>query len=91
MPSDGGQSPSRFAAAAGSTDPNGSGMTFGQGRMPSVKLRTLDKTLAKSPGGYKEWRKEILVLKHVNKIEPTDLAPLVYLSLGVGEGQPRQL
>ena len=95
------EKPLGTAAAAASADggvfgASADGAVFGSqsasgSRMPPLKLRTLNKELARDPGGYKEWRKELDILKAVYQVDERDLGPLVYLALQAGEGEPRGL
>ena len=59
------------------------------GKMPSVKLSVF--TGDRTPGVYKEWRKEIEAVQLIYGIDDKTIAPLVYLSLEAGAGKPREL
>ena len=55
--------------------------------MPQVRLRTFDGS--RDPEIYREWRREIDLIRTLYQLPPEQLGPLVYLSLEPGEGKPR--
>ena len=55
--------------------------------MPNVKIRTF----YGNPKKYPEWKREVQATMILYGIQQKQLAGLIYLARGAGEGQPRDL
>ena len=79
---------SASGAASGIDDEETAAPTAG-GRMPTVRLRMFDGN--RDPEVHREWRREVELGRLIYNLPPSQLGPLVYLSLEAGEGKPRGL
>ncbi len=63
----------------------------GDGKLPNLTLSILSREKARQPLQFREWVREVELLKSTYRLAEGQLAVFVYRSLASGKGQPREI